>query len=818
MRRRLSTLVLAATLLTATAAADARAGVLLPTGRLATPAGRLTALQAFPTGMAVSPDGRTVLAIAGPAIQGGLPAGPSAGVAIEAVDAQTGAVRQTIQEDDAFQSIVFQRDGRRAYVAGGSGRDVHVLDISPDGSYSKGPDLPAGGLVSALALSHDAHTLWLGEPEAGRLERLDLSGATPPRVIPAPAPNQLLLSRDERTLYAANWRGRAISAISTTTGASVRIATGLHPTGLALTPGGRLLVANANDATLSTIEQGSRRAASTSLALVGRRTDSPNAVAVGRDGRAYVALADDNAIAVLAPVPARPRTRHHVQFRSAARRGRKPSSRRHRVRAPARPPWRLVGLIPTGWYPVAVALDPAGRNLHVITARGLAHSSRTTSPYIEPDPAAASPDAAYATAGTLESLALPNAVQLATQTRRVRDSLRPPPRRPPGENPVLAGARGPIRHVIYVTRENKTYDSELGDLHPGPGNAFVLFGQTVTPNLHKLERQWVESQSFTYQGFASVVGHMWEDAGAVSNVFERSIGSSTGAHSDHVSTSWHDPENFPRSGLLTVQAWRAGLKVRTYNQETAQESHLLPERFQAPESLYPNFNLHLADTKREAGWKQEFDQFEKGQCAGDLGRTYGAHCSLPSLEYVYLGEDHTTIVDEPGYPTIQAQVADNDLATGRLIEAVSHSRDWRSTVVVVVEDDPQGTGDSQSAYRGYVALASPWARRGHISRVPYNLTSAVGAIDRMLGLAPLTDYALTNRPLDDLFTNHPDYRPYTADTSGATLYPFVSLPGKAPKADVAHGVSSFAEPDETNPRIANAATWRQLRHTAPPAR
>lgn len=810
--------MLAVVLLAAAGAGHARAGVLLPTGRLATPAGRLTALQAFPTGLAVSPDGQTVLVIAGAAIQGGLPAGPNSGVAIEAVDAQTGAIRQKIQEDDAFQSIVFQRDGRRAYVAGGSGRNVHVLDIASDGSLSKGPDLPAGGLVAGLALSRDARTLWLGEPESNRVERIDLIGSAPPRVIPATAPNQLQLSSDERTLYASNWRGRAVTAISTLTGASTRIATGSHPTGLALTPGGRLLVANANDATLATLSRGSRRAASTSLALVGRRTDSPNAVAVGRDGRAYVALADDNAIAVLAPTPAPRRARHHPQFRRAARRGHNAARRGGRTAPHTRPPWRLVGLIPTGWYPVAVALDPAGRNLHVITARGLAHSSQTTSPYVEPDPASASPDAAYATAGTLESLTLPSAKQLAGLTRTVRASLRPPSRRPATENPVLAGARGPIRHVIYVTRENKTYDSELGDLHPGPGNAFVLFGQTVTPNLHKLERQWVESQTFTYQGFASVVGHMWEDAGAVSNVFERSIGSNTGAHSGHVSSSWHDPENFPRSGLLTVQAWRAGLKVRTYNQETAQESHLLPARFQAPESLYPNFNLHVADTKREAGWKKEFDQFEKGQCTGDLGRTYGAHCSLPSLEYVYLGEDHTTIVDEPGYPTIEAQVADNDLATGRLIEAVSHSRDWRSTVVVVVEDDPQGTGDSQSAYRGYVALASPWARRGHISRVPYNLTSAVGAIDRMLGLAPLTDYALTNRPLDDLFTSHPDYRPYTADNSGATLYPFISLPGKAPKADVAHGVSSFAEPDETNPRIANAATWRQRKHTAPPAR
>jgi hypothetical protein len=412
---------------------------------------------------------------------------------------------------------------------------------------------------------------------------------------------------------------------------------------------------------------------------------------------------------------------------------------------------------------------------------------------------------------------LPDATGLAADTARVRATLAPltPAARPHDQNPVLAGPRGPIKHVIYVTRENKAYDMDLGDLHPGPGNALTIFGQSVTPNLHALERQFSESQNFSYQGFASVVGHWWEDAGTVSDVFERAVASDVGAHFDHVSTSWSDAANSPPSGLLTQQAWKAGLSVRTYNQELAQQGNRLPAELQADQSVFPNYDLKVPDARREAGWESEFQQFESHQCTGQLAATYGSACSLPSLEYVYLGEDHTTVVDEPGYPTIQAQVADNDYATGKLIDAVSHSPDWRSTVVIVVEDDPQGSGDHVSAYHGLLAMASPWIKRGYISGVPYNLTSAVSAIDHILGLPPITDYALTNRPLDDLFTSTPDYTPFAADGSGVALNPFTPLPGVPPRADAAHGIYSFTEPDATYPPISNAATWLQVKGDVP---
>ena len=314
------------------AAGPARAdgpSVALPIGRLATPAGRITTLQAFPTGAAVAPNGKTLLAIAGPAVQGG---GPNEGVELAVVDPATGAVRQALQVDDAFQSVVYNARGNRVYVAGGSDQAVHVLGVSPAGAYFHAYDLPVGGFVSGLALSRDGRTLWAAEPESNVVAKLDPSGDHGPRRFRAASPDQLALAPDGTTLYASNWRGHTVTEIQTASGRTRTIKVGDHPTALAMA-GTRLLVANSNDATLTSFDTVTRRKARVDLAQIGRRGDSPNAIAVSRNGRtAYVSLGGDNAVAVLRLVGTR-RVRSH-----------------HRTRVVGGT-WKLGGLFPTGWYP-----------------------------------------------------------------------------------------------------------------------------------------------------------------------------------------------------------------------------------------------------------------------------------------------------------------------------------------------------------------------------------------------------------------------------------------------------------------------------------
>jgi hypothetical protein len=837
----------------------AGAAPVLPTGRPVAPAGRVTALQSFPTGVAAAPDGKTVLAIAGPTIQGGTPAGPGSGVALMVIDTATGQMKQSVSVEDAFEGVLYDRTGTHAYVSGGASNTVHAFTVAGDGTLTADPDLTTSNQVAGIALSRDGRTLWAAEPTANTVEQIDVTGKAKIVKIAAPSPDRVALSASGDTLYASDWRGSCVTAIPTAGGPSRCIRVGRHPTGLAVSES-TLLAADSLDATLGGIASGADRAELSDLGQVTRQTDAPNDVILTPDGRtAYVSLGADDAVAVMrltstkaASISSATTKKKkkwcygpwHTHVRPHAHGKRRHYRHRHRRRckkkshplppdpgtAPAGAPagvptpapqpdgesWRLAGLIPTGWYPTALALSPDGKSLHVITARGLGHSAGATQPFAEPDPVAPGPDAAYATVGTLETIALPDAKKLASYTADVKHYLRRPDPAGAAGNPIVAGRAGPIKHVIYVTRENKTYDAYLGDLHPGPGASLAVFGQPFTPNLHTLERQFVEASSFYYQGFASTVGHMWEDAAATSDLYEHAQAAGTGIHSSHISDTWSDPENYPLTGTLSEQVWRAGMSVRTYDQETVTQGKLLPEELQADRSVYPKYSQKIADAEREAGWESEFKQFVAHDCKGELAQAYGAACSLPDYEYVYLGGDHTTVVDQPGYPTIEAQVADNDYATGKLIDAVSHSPYWSSTLVVVLEDDPQGTGDHISAYRGFVALASPWVKRGLISDTHYDLTSAVAAIDRILGLPPLTDYAATTRPLDEFFTDKPDLTPFTADGSGVAANPFVALPGAAPKSDAAHGIYSFTRPDATNPRIAGAATWRQMKGSAPP--
>src|SRR3989440_6840836 len=401
--------------------ASAAHAAVLPTGRPVAPAGHVPALQSFPTGAAVNPNGRTVLAIAGPVIQGGAPAGPNGGVALMVVDAVTGEVRQTLNVDDAFQGVAYDHAGTHAYVAGGAGNTVHVFSVAPDGTLSQEDDLPAAGFVADIALSRGGRTLWAAEPTQDAVERMDLRNGGRATKIAASSPDQVALSADGRRLFASDWRGSCVTVIPAggTTGQCIQV--GEHPTGVAAA-GGNVLAADSNDATLAVIDPRSMRSRLLSLAQVGHRSDAPNDVVLARDGRtAYVSLGGDDAVAVM-------KLRYPRAIRrrvsTARRRGGHRRRRDERVYVPPKPRWKLAGLIPTGWYPTALALSPDGRTLHVITARGLGHSAAATQPYQEPDPAALVPDGAYGTVGTLESIRVPSGAALAGYTAQVRRYLR----------------------------------------------------------------------------------------------------------------------------------------------------------------------------------------------------------------------------------------------------------------------------------------------------------------------------------------------------------------------------------------------------------
>lgn len=718
-------------------------GLMMPSGQVVDPAGSYQALDAFPTGVAVAPGGATVVTIAGGPATVDTSGAPT--TEIRVTDAATGILRQEFRVPDAFQSVAFDPTGTVVWVAGGAQAALDRFAVQAGGLLAPPTTVavPGCSFVSGFAIASAGGPVWVACVQDDRLVELDPSTDTARRTVTVPHPDQVAISAGGATVYATDWKGSDVAAVSTATGAVRLVRVGAAPEGVVALPDGRVVVADSGDATVATIWPNDGGVVLSRIGWPGPGTDSPGMLAPAPGGKLWVTLAQDNAVAL---IEARPGGG-----------------------------WAVQGMVPTAWYPVAVATDQADGAVYVVSAEGLGHSAAATNPYVSPDPAAAGVDAAYLTVGTLERVDGPNAATLAVDTARVRADDAPwrPVR---GAASRVESPAGPIRHIIYITRENKLYDTELGDLHPGPGVPFAVFGKTVTPNLHALATGFVDATEFYEPAFRSTLGHMWEDAGGPSDVYVRE------ASQGHLSTDWTDPTNYPAGGLLVQQALRAGHSVRTYNEETAQQSGLVPAADQAPTSVFPNYDLSYPDTARVQGgpegpgWRSEFDQFVAHRCTGQLAATYGARCDLPALEYVYLGEDHTTVVDEPGYPTIEAQVADNDYATAEVIDAVSHSPYWSSTLVVVTEDDPQGTGDHESQYRGLMAVAGPWVKRGYTTDVHYQWTSVVAAIERILGLRPLSNLVAEARPLDDMFTTTPDLTPYVADPSGVATYPFTPLP------------------------------------------
>ena len=252
----------------------------LPTGRSVSPVGTLTTLRSYPTGAAVSPDGHTVIVIAGSFSTGGAAdtTAPGAGTALYVVDASTGVVTQMPMVGDAFQSLLFSRDGRRVFVAGASSKAVHVLATDWLGRWGTAVDLPASGYVSGIALNAAETTVWAAEPADNKIERIDLAGARVTASVTVPSPDKLVLSADGSLLFASNWRARTVSVIDTAALSIRSIAVGDHPTALARTPSGAVVVADANDASVATIAPGASTAVITRLAQIGAATDSPNSL------------------------------------------------------------------------------------------------------------------------------------------------------------------------------------------------------------------------------------------------------------------------------------------------------------------------------------------------------------------------------------------------------------------------------------------------------------------------------------------------------------------------------------------------------------
>jgi YVTN family beta-propeller protein len=758
------------------AAAAQDGGHRVATGQLVRPAGASVAWGGRPVDLALSPDGSTLYA--------------KDHRGLVALDVTTSTVRQELPFGKAhgggsMHGLAVRRDGARVYATTAE-QTLAEAEVGPDGRLTlrrmialpgpKGGDDPS--YPCGVALAADGRTAFVCLSRNNSLAVVDLdAGRLVTQVPVGVAPFDVVLAAGEAAAYVSNWGGRRPKAGERTgpsSGTDVLVdergvaasgtvgrvdlrrpvmaaeaAVGLHPADLELSrDGATLYVATANSDTVSILDTTAFRVEHTLTV----RPDpalpfgsATNALALSPDGTTlYAANGGNNAVAVI-------------------RLGRTPREA------------AVAGYIPAGWYPGALAVTD--RHLFVANVKGDGPQFPTKGK-----------DGwnVHAHRGTATRVEVPAGDRLAAYTQQVRDDARVPQalraleRARPGVKPVPVPARpgepSVFEHVVYVIKENRTYDQVFGDIKEGNGDpALCLFPEAVTPNHHALAREFVLLDNFYCNSVLSADGHAWATEGNVSDHLEKAFGGFTRSY-----TFGDDPLTYSSTGFLWDNALLRGLSFRNYGEMAYSEpagkagfaavyrdfatkanairitqKYGLPmlERYSHPG--YPGWNMNVPDVLRVEAFLAEFREFER-------------RSEFPNLVIVYLPQDHCSGT-KPGMPTPRSHMADNDLALGRLVEALSKSKFWPTTCVFIVEDDPQDGFDHVDGYRSLCLVASPYTRRrGVVSRF-YNQTSVLHTMELILGLPPMNQMDALAPVMAECFTDTPDLTPYAARPAAIPL-------------------------------------------------
>ncbi len=718
--------------------------ILLPNGWTITPAGEQIPLSTLPMSLALSPDGGHLLALNA----GFLP--PS----ISVIDLKSRKETARVPVEDAWLGLTFDPSGEKVYVGGGTKAAVYEFNFQ-NGVLKPGrvfPVVPAGkrqetDFVGDVALSRDGRFLYAANLFRNSITVMNTqTGFIVGTIRTGRRPYRILPNRDGETLFVSHWAEAAVGLYRIADGQRIEyIAVGPHPTDLAVsnrpieTPEGQLPIvarlfvacAHTNHVEVVGITEGQRFRPLERIPVSPTRGaplgSLPTALALSADGNRLHMVASGNNSIIVADISA----------------GRA----------------ELIGAIPTGWFPTAVTELPDG-GLAYLSGKGSGSRPNPDGP----DPTRRGADSDYVAALETGSLGLLPTLTpdiLALTTRRVianspySDDLLTLAGAPEG-NPIpnRLGDPSPIEHVIYVIKENRSFDQIFGDFDGAAGHKdLVVFNKDVTPNHRKLAREFALLDNFHANGSVSADGQNWS-AGAVANDYVEKLWPSYQARRrDIYDFEGTEPTAIPPAGYLWSNAVGAGKSVRNYGMwgtrgpsgrtrfsDPALAPHSHPD--------YPPFDLDIPDTERVDVFLRDFSA---RQVAG----------SLPKLMLVRLPGDHTA-GREAGKRTARAMVADNDYALGRLVEAVSESDAWAKTAIFVVEDDAQDGADHIDAHRAPALVVSPYSRGRGTDSTFYSSTSVLRTIELILGLRPMTQFDAAATPLFRSFGNDADTRPYEA--------------------------------------------------------
>ena len=696
----------------------------------------------------VSPDGKAVVAVTA----GFNPHG------LVVVDTKTEQATQRITLKSAYNGLAWSADGKSLFVSGGNanGKTPTRAPIYKF-SYENGKlsSEPVDRFEETISLQD---VFWTGVAFHGKKNVLYAAnrgmGTEPGSVVVFDAaskqlktripvelsPYETLLSEDGRTLYVSNLASDSISVIDTATDKVVAtIQTDRNPGDMVLTADGRLFVACANADRVDSIDVKTRQVTekiSTSMFPRAPQGSTPNALAYDRGNRIlYVANGDNNDIAII-----------NIAQKDKS---------------------EVAGFMPSGWYPSALTLLPS-QKLYIGNSKGSGSYSDLRGPHSPVN------DGSSEGKGSIKSLQK-GSVQIVSVggvkndvkgwTRQVmantpyRDELMAEAKAPGVETvvPREVGAGSPIKHILYIIKENRTYDQVFGDMPKGNGDArLAIFGKQITPNQHALADQYVLLDNLYCDGEVSEDGHQWSNGAYATDANEKQWPSGYGGHSKAKYTRAY----VPSSGYLWDAAAKKGLTYRSYGEFASRVSD--GKGMEANPGI-PGLVGHVSekfvkngghDTVRAEVFKSEVDEYDRNFSSTDPNKR------LPNFMVMSLGEDHTQGTT-PGAHSPRAAVASNDVAIGMIIDRLSHSPYWKETAVFIIEDDAQDGADHVDAHRTMGLVISPYVRRNLVDSTMYSTSSMVRTMELLLGLPPMTQYDAAAAPMYKSFGPTAELTPFT---------------------------------------------------------
>ncbi len=760
------------------------------------PAGTHLALGDFPVNIALHPDGKYAAV---------LHAGYSEHeIVIVELRTANPRVISRASLDQTFYGLCFAPDGKTLFASGGEFEVVHAFTFAK-GLLSDHREIAAAPIkdkfvVSGVAVDAAGRTLFAAGAWGDAVALVPLNKPNDRRTVALDKgsyPYACLSDAKSGRLFVSLWGKAGVAVIDPADAKVIAVwKTEAHPTEMALSPDGNSLFVASSKSTKVSVLDASQEGKSLETLRCALYPDAPsgntpNSLTLTPDGRMlFVANADASNLAVF------------------------------NVTKPGKA--EPLGFIPTGWYPTSVRYNPADHHLYVADGKGL--SSRANpqgpSPYDVSKLKSVYQYIGSLLQGSLSVIDLPSPEKLADYTKQayacspLRVDASPVGDLPDdGPIPRKAGGASPIQHCIYIVKENRTYDQVFGDVKEGNGDPnLCLFGEDITPNIHKLARQFVLLDNFYCDGEVSADGHQWT-MGAYATDFVEKVwplnyrGSPLGKLSEYPSEGNYDAIARPAGGYLWDRCAEAGVSYRSYGEWCDNGKKpgdpAVPKVKALVGHIDPDFHgwdLDYPDAKRADRFIEELHRFEK-------------EGAMPRFIVLKLPNDHTSGA-KVGKPTPRAYVADNDLALGRVVEAVSQSKFWKNTAIFVVEDDAQNGADHVDAHRTEALAISPYTKRNYVDSTMYSTSSMARTMELILGLKPMSQFDAAARPMVNAFQNKPDLAPYEhaparvdmKDKNKATAWGAKQSEG-----------FDFTEEDRVDDLVFNEVIWRSVKGPDSPA-